>query len=287
MKGSARRVLLGCICAGGVGLLAIAVVPRGGAVRAGTRVRALSSLRSELARISAPNMPGPGKIGPSVAGTVTKTSSYNWGGYADTSSTVGTFTAVSGSWTVQALTCTSEDRIYSDWVGLDGFSNSTVEQAGVTGQCFQGKAYYYSWYEMYPSGTVVVGNKVKAGDKISASVTRSVSSYTLKVTDSTTSGNNVSTTQTCGTSTCTDESAEWIVERPYYATTGVVPLAQFKPAFSVTAGSETAHGTKGTIATVAPYQMAMIDSTDTYNVSNASALNSGGNAFTDTWLNSY
>jgi len=29
---------------------------------------------------------------------------------------------------VPALTCTSEDRITSEWVGLDGFSGSIVEQ---------------------------------------------------------------------------------------------------------------------------------------------------------------
>jgi hypothetical protein len=129
---------------------------------------------------------------------------------------------------------------------------------------------------------------VKAGDKITASLTRSGSSYALRVTDATTAGNNVNTTQTCSTSTCKDESAEWIVERPSYATTiGPVPLAQFGTAFSLSAGSETAHGTKGTIATVAPNQIAMIDSTNTYHLSSASALNAGGNAFTDKWLNSY
>jgi hypothetical protein len=82
--------------------------------------------------------------GRGVAGSVKAAYSYNWGGYADTSSTPGTFTAVSGSWSVQALTCTSEDRIYSDWVGLDGFADTSVEQTGITGQCFEGRAIYYS-----------------------------------------------------------------------------------------------------------------------------------------------
>ena len=41
-----------------------------------------------------------------------------------------------------------------------------------------------------------------------------------------------------------------------------------------------------TIATVGPYQIAMVDSTGTYNLETASALNSAGNSFTDTWLSS-
>jgi hypothetical protein len=71
------------------------------------------------------------------------TDSYNWAGYADVSSTHGHFTKVSGDWTVPSVTCTAEDRITSDWVGLDGFSSSTVEQDGTVSQCFEGRALYY------------------------------------------------------------------------------------------------------------------------------------------------
>ena len=77
----------------------------------------------------------------------TRTSSTNWAGYADVlHHGQGTFTNVSGSWTVPKLTCTKEDRITSDWVGLDGFSSATVEQDGTASQCFEGTPVYYSWY---------------------------------------------------------------------------------------------------------------------------------------------
>jgi len=36
--------------------------------------------------------------------------------------------------------------------------------------------------------------------------------YALTVTDATTSGNNISTTQSCAAATCVDASAEWIAE---------------------------------------------------------------------------
>jgi Peptidase A4 family len=213
--------------------------------------------------------------------------SYNWAGYADVSTTAQKFTKVSGSWKVPAVTCTAEDRVTSEWVGLDGATTSTVEQDGTSSQCFEGKAVYYSWYELYPAGTVEVGTTVAAGDSISASVTRSSASYTLKLTDSTHSANSFSHTATCALTTCLDESAEWITERPAYESTGIVPEAQFKTdtftAASVTAGGKTTtiSGYSGTND-----EITCVDSTDTYDIVATSGL-TGGNAFTNTWKNSY
>lgn len=52
--------------------------------------------------------------------------STNWAGYVD----VGhAYSAVSGMWTVPRVTC--RDESYAGfWVGLDGWSNGTVEQDG-------------------------------------------------------------------------------------------------------------------------------------------------------------
>ena len=216
----------------------------------------------------------------------TATSSYNWAGYADVSSTSGTFTRVSGAWTVPKVTCTSEDRITSDWVGLDGFSSSTVEQDGTVSQCFEDHAVYYTWYEMYPAGTIAVGTSVVAGDKISGSVSRSGSSYTLAVTDSTHTANSFSVNKTCATSVCVDTSAEWIAERPAYSI-GIVPEAQFATV-PFSAASETAAGRTSTISGYSGtnYDMTTIDATGSYDIASVSGL-TGGNAFKATWKNSY
>ncbi len=85
------------------------------------------------------------------------------------------------------MTCSAEDQITSDWVGLDGFNSGTVEQLGTISWCFQGTPTYFTWYEMFPAGTIEVGTTLKPGDKIAASVTRTGTSYALKLTDSTTS----------------------------------------------------------------------------------------------------
>ena len=214
------------------------------------------------------------------------TDSYNWAGYADVSGTHGTFTKVSGAWTVPSVTCTAEDRITSDWVGLDGFSSSTVEQDGTVSQCFEGRAVYYSWYEMYPAGTIAVGTTVAAGDHIQASVSRSGSSYTLALTDSTHGANSFTKHATCATTTCLDTSAEWIAERPAYSI-GIVPEAQFATV-PFSAASETAAGRTSTISGYrgTNYDMTTIDATGSYDIAAVSGL-TGGNAFKAMWKNSY
>jgi hypothetical protein len=228
-----------------------------------------------------------GRPTPGRARASTLTSDVNWAGYADVASNSGAFTNVSGSWTVPAVTCTAEDRITSEWVGLDGFSDSTVEQAGTVGQCFKGTALYYTWYEMYPAGTVQVGTTVTAGDSITASVTRLGVSYTLKLTDAAHTGSSFSKTLFCPTTTCLDKSAEWIAERPAYSNTGIVPEAQFSTV-TFSNASETGWGITSTISGWfrTNYDLTCVDSTGTYDIVSTSGL-TGGNAFTSTWRNSY
>jgi hypothetical protein len=223
----------------------------------------------------------------SINGTISDVGSYNWAGYADVATKSGTFTAASGSWKVPKVTCTSEDRISAQWTGLDGATTDTVEQTGTAEQCFEGKAIYTTWYEMYPASTVTVGTTVASGDAISASVTRSGTSYTLKLTDSTHTANSLSHKATCAATTCLDESAEWITERPAYSTTGIVPEAQISTV-TFSKASETASGKTASISgySGAVDDIECVDSTDTYAIETTSGL-TGGNEFTNTWENSY
>ena len=223
---------------------------------------------------------------------VTASSSFNWSGYADTATKHQTFTKVSGAWTTPSVTCNAEDQITSDWVGLDGFNSNTVEQLGTISWCFQGAPTYFTWYEMFPKGTIEVGKTLKPGDQISASVTRTGTSYALKLTDSTTAGNNISVTKTCALATCKDTSAEWISERPAFsdpttgAFLGIVPQAHYN-AFKITSGAQTSNGTAGTIGTGPGVNaITMIDDTATYNLNTVSAL-TGANSFSTTWKNSF
>ena len=79
--------------------------------------------------------------------------STNWSGYAVTGST-GSVTSVSGSWIVPTVTAVaSTPTAYSAfWVGIDGFSSSTVEQTGTLSYTVNGVVQTpYAWFEFYPN----------------------------------------------------------------------------------------------------------------------------------------
>src|SRR5260370_18132523 len=85
--------------------------------------------------------------------------STNWSGYA---ATTGTYTSVSASWTQPAGICSRGDQYAAFWVGLDGYSSSTVEQTGSEVDCIGRTARYYPWYEMYPGPSPNYSNSVRA-----------------------------------------------------------------------------------------------------------------------------
>ncbi|MGN6795849.1 MAG: G1 family glutamic endopeptidase [Streptosporangiaceae bacterium] len=60
----------------------------------------------------------------------TTAQSTNWSGYAATGGN-GSFTSVSASWIEPNATCSSRRAQYASfWVGLDGYSSSSVEETG-------------------------------------------------------------------------------------------------------------------------------------------------------------
>ncbi|HTJ70614.1 MAG TPA: G1 family glutamic endopeptidase [Actinospica sp.] len=131
--------------------------------------------------------------GPAAAATTTPASfpHYNharhsdqiWGGYADTG---GTFTSISGAWTVPSLDCSATpNSSVSPWIGIDGWSSDTVEQIGFDQDCENGVAGYYPWVEMYPADSIYFTETIKAGDHVTASVSVSGTSFTLVEKDTT------------------------------------------------------------------------------------------------------
>jgi len=158
--------------------------------------------------------------------------SLNWSGYAVTDSTTGSVTSVSGSWVVPAVTGTSNSYA-AFWTGIDGFSDSTVEQTGTISYMNGPTPTYYAWYEFYPAAMVQINLKVTAdtisvGDFMSATVSYSATTklFTATISD-TTKGWTYTTTATV--SGAKETSAEWIVEAPS-SNIGILPLADFKTA---------------------------------------------------------
>jgi hypothetical protein len=208
---------------------------------------------------------------------LTDVTSTNWSGYADTGSN---FSQVSSSWTEPTPSCSSRtEQLAAFWVGIDGYASSSVEQDGTLIECYEGTAYQYSWWELYPTNDIqVVGESVAAGDKITASVVRSGSSYTMAVTDSTHSANSFSTTQT--SSGDANSSAEWIAEAPS-GSSGVYPLAKFST-WTASSDAVTEGSTAGTISSFTDDQITM-DTSSGATEATPSALNSSGNSFSVTW----
>jgi hypothetical protein len=210
---------------------------------------------------------------------LTQVQSGNWSGYADTGSG---FSKVTAAWTEPTGTCSgSTTSLAAFWVGIDGYSSASVEQDGTLIECYAGTQYQFTWWEMYPTNAIqVVGQSVKAGDAITASVVRTGTSYALKVTDSTHTANSFSTTQTC--SNCKNSSAEWIAEAPS-GSSGPYPLTKFSTwtdkSSTVTAGS-----TSGVISSFTDDEITMVDSAG--NVEAQPSALSGGNSFTVTWKRS-
>ncbi len=205
--------------------------------------------------------------------------STNWSGYADTGSG---FTEVNGSWTEPSASCGSGIQLAAFWVGIDGYSSSSVEQDGTLIECYFGGLYQYSWWEMYPANAVqVVGTSVASGDRISASVVRSGSSYALKVTDSTHPANSFSTNQNC--SNCANSSAEWIAEAPS-GSGGLYPLAHFST-WTLTSASVAKGSTSGTISTFPDNEITMVNYSGQVKAQ-PGPLNSTGSSFSVTWKRS-
>jgi Peptidase A4 family len=210
---------------------------------------------------------------------LSQVSSGNWSGYADTGSS---FSKVSAKWTEPGVTCSSRTtQLAAFWVGIDGYSSDSVEQDGTMIECYQGAAYQFTWWEMYPTNDVqIVGQTAAAGDSITATVTRSGTSYALAVTDSTHTADSFSTTQTCSASSCVDSSAEWIAEAPS-GSSGVYPLANFK-SWTASSASVTEGTTTGVISSFTDDEITMTDSSGATKAL-PGALNSSGNGFSVAW----
>lgn len=263
-----------------------------------------------------------------MGGSVT---SINWSGYGLGDGVNGVnaapqktaFTYVSGTWTVPPTTCnTRELRFDSDWVGLDGLNDETVEQLGTTAYCYLGRAYYTAWIEMFPAPSEAPANPitVQPGQSITASVTRAGFEYTLTLIDNTT-GQRFTQTETVATickaaaTICPlNASAEWIVERPAFPSTfgfQIVPLAQFRSPITFTTVKASGFGIKdagplafaktttvwainiassGLNTTTPPKPLYDLDTTSGLKGSNPFSRFpsfSSSSSFSCTWLNSY
>ncbi|HTE86259.1 MAG TPA: G1 family glutamic endopeptidase [Dehalococcoidia bacterium] len=134
--------------------------------------------------------------------------SSNWSGYAKT----GTYSSATAAWVVPSVASSRKATYSSQWVGIDGFNNSSLIQTGTEADYYNGSAHYGAWWEILPAAeTVIPSITVNPKDLMTASVTKgSGSSWTITIKDTTT-GKSFTTTQNY---TGPGTSVEWIEEAP-------------------------------------------------------------------------
>jgi len=134
--------------------------------------------------------------------------SSNWAGYAVNG---GRYTSVSGRWTVPTVTASGRAGYSAMWVGIDGFDNASLIQAGTEADFYDGTAHYSAWWEILPASAVTVSTlSIRAGDTITVSIAR-VSSGRWRITIGDARGGSFATTRSY---VGPGSSAEWIEEAP-------------------------------------------------------------------------
>jgi hypothetical protein len=159
-------------------------------------------------------------------------SSGNWAGLAQVGAT---YTGVSASWTVPTILSVPSTAVSSSWIGIDGFSNQDLIQAGTEQDISGGVASYYAWYEILPAPETVIGG-VNPGDHMTADIFQvspptatAQGTWTISITDLT-SGHNFTNSFPYGgggTNGQPANSAEWIEEMTGVSPGPQPPLANF------------------------------------------------------------
>ena len=135
-------------------------------------------------------------------------SASNWSGYAKS----GNYTSATAQWVVPAVSASKSASYSSAWVGIDGFTNSSLIQTGTESDYYNGAAHYNAWWEILPAPETPINSlSVRPGDVMSATITKgSGSSWSINIKNLTTGGSFTTTQNYTGPGT----SVEWIEEAP-------------------------------------------------------------------------
>ncbi len=155
--------------------------------------------------------------------------SSNWSGYAITGSANGAFTGIQGTFTVPSLTsnqpasCStgqttgslSSTCTTSVWLGIDGFTNQSLIQAGIAEAPIVGGSGYaiWPWWEILPAASTQFNAlTINPGDSVTVSITPAAAAgdWSISMMDNTNGQSAVVTELYSGPAA----NAEWIVEAP-------------------------------------------------------------------------
>jgi peptidase A4-like protein len=202
--------------------------------------------------------------------------SSNWSGYL---ASAGTFSGVSGSWTVPDPSgnghSTSAD---ATWVGIGGVTSADLIQVGTTDAVSRsGQASSEAFYEMLPAAsTPVPGMTVAPGDAVSAGLTQlSAGQWRISITDATRNESfNLTVSYDSSNST-----AEWIEEDPSYSAGHQIPFDDFG-SVSFSGATAVENGSSQTLAGAGA--QAILMQIGGHTVATPSGISGNGDGFTVT-----
>ncbi|MGD6934503.1 MAG: G1 family glutamic endopeptidase [Candidatus Bathyarchaeia archaeon] len=207
-----------------------------------------------------------------------------WSGYIvnlDLQNKSDGVSSISASWIVPQITYSVNDTYSSAWVGIGGYGESSLIQAGTEQHCENGKIEYFAWYELLPRTIIRISNlDIQPGDKVTTTITLvddAADSWLIHVVDET-EGRSFQKTVTYDS---TRKSAEWIVERPL-VNGQISTLANFNQA-TLTDCTATIKGETGSIKTFTYTPAVMVNDNDTELVE-VSPLSDDGLSFTVSYL---
>jgi hypothetical protein len=144
-----------------------------------------------------------------------------WSGYMvasdvkiDVQNRSSAVSSVSGSWIVPEVNPSENNTFSGIWVGIGGYGEETLIQAGTEQEYVNDRAVYYAWYEIVPDYLVRInGIRVKPSDTMIASISlvnENTNTWTITIKDIT-RNEQFKKTVVYNSSRL---SAEWVVERP-------------------------------------------------------------------------
>lgn len=219
----------------------------------------------------------PGGTQPTQPRVPSQDVSQNWSGYAATG---GSFTAVSGTWTVPQFAPNSQAGADATWVGIGGVNTRDLIQAG-TQQTVSGtgSTQYQAWVETLPQASHPVPLTVNPGDSVSISIAESPQAqdqWQVAYTNNTTG----QTYQVTENYTSSLSSAEWIEEAPTAARGRQLPLDSFG-SINFSQGSTVKDGRSVDIADAGAQPITMM-ARGTGQTAHPSSLGADGGSFTVT-----
>lgn len=207
----------------------------------------------------------------------------NWSGYANTGKT---FTKAEETFKIPTVACTQNNAEALFWVGLDGYSNNNVQQAGIEAVCAGANhktVQYSAFWEMFPTYVAQpLSVSVAPGNIVTVSVSYSSPNFTMQVVNNS-RNTSAHAIKSCDTKhlSCSRNSAEWIAEQPKYENKTDYPLAKWSTIDFYNDESST-NSTYESMSHFTSTPIDMLDQSSNF-MATVGQLSSGGNSFNDTW----